>query len=191
MSAAERETVTREDIPAFAPCEVALPNGWSARVTVESATDCGAPWDESDGHGPVRRASDARDKRAGERLLTDGTGRYERLGNPHFYDFAEACRIARRDGWGCDCAGPHGSARAQAAHAAEMDFHYLQRWCRGDWEYVTVTVALIDAQGEEAGRDSLGAVESAGEHWRDVAAEMIEEIASGVVLPNCAVGGGQ
>lgn len=53
----------------------------------------GAPWEEEDGHGPVTDW-ERRDKRPGELVLADD-GRAKL-----FYDFAEACRIARRDGWG-------------------------------------------------------------------------------------------
>lgn len=70
----------------------------------------GAPWEEEDGHGPVT-GWERRDKRPGELILAeDGRAKL-------FYDFAEACRIARRDGWGfmpyklriyrdCDFGGP-------------------------------------------------------------------------------------
>lgn len=62
-------------------------------ATIEHDSDTGAPWSEHDGHGPVTDWT-IRAKRPGELILsTDG---------PHkrYYDFAEACRIARRDGWG-------------------------------------------------------------------------------------------
>ena len=64
------------------------------RVTIEADRDHGAPWDEEDGHGPVSDWT-RRDKRPGE-LTLDSDGH----GSRHLYDFAEACRIARRDGWG-------------------------------------------------------------------------------------------
>lgn len=52
-----------------------------------------APWDREDGHGPVTDWT-TRDKAPGELILaSDGRRR-------RYYDFAEACRIARRDGWG-------------------------------------------------------------------------------------------
>ncbi len=62
-------------------------------VTLEPDTDHGAPWDEEDGHGPVSDWT-RRDKMPGEMVLAEDHG-WRR-----FYDFAEACRIARRDGWG-------------------------------------------------------------------------------------------
>lgn len=63
-------------------------------VTIEPDQAHGAPWDEEDGHGPVsdwaRRA-----KAPGEIELHS-----DRHGWRRYYDFAEACRIARKDGWG-------------------------------------------------------------------------------------------
>lgn len=50
------------------------------------------PWDD-EGHGPVSDWT-SRAKRAGElELCRDGQSR-------RYYDFAEACKLARRDGWG-------------------------------------------------------------------------------------------
>ena len=60
---------------------------------VERDDSHGAPWEECDGHGPVSEWT-TRDKRAGELVLCEGRGARR------FYDFAAACRIARRDGWG-------------------------------------------------------------------------------------------
>lgn len=67
--------------------------GQSFRVTVEHDADHDAPWDNEDGHGPVSEWT-TRDKAPGELVLCED-GRSKR-----YYDFAEACRIARRDGWG-------------------------------------------------------------------------------------------
>ena len=67
----------------------------------EHDADTGAPWDEHDGHGPVSGwkhhafgQGTKPPKRAGELILLWDCGSYRT------YDFAEACRIARRDGWG-------------------------------------------------------------------------------------------
>lgn len=51
------------------------------------------PWEREEGHGPVSDWT-SRAKRAGElELCRDGQFR-------RYYDFAEACKLARRDGWG-------------------------------------------------------------------------------------------
>ena len=63
------------------------------RATIEHDSGHGAPWEECDGHGPVSDWT-TRAKRPGELVLcSDGS-------HKRYYDFAEACRIARRDGWG-------------------------------------------------------------------------------------------
>lgn len=62
-------------------------------ATIESDDTHGAPWDEECGHGDVSEWT-TRDKLPGELVLGED-GRSKR-----FYDFAGACKIARRDGWG-------------------------------------------------------------------------------------------
>jgi hypothetical protein len=47
-----------------------------------------------------------------------------------------------------------------------------------------VIVTLYDAEGVEVGSDSLWGVESDGEYWREVAAEMVNELAGGVCAAN-------
>jgi hypothetical protein len=64
---------------------------FAARVERDERAD--PPWDYEDGHGPVSDWT-TRDKRAGELVLCEDRG------SRRFYDFAAACRIARRDGWG-------------------------------------------------------------------------------------------
>ena len=51
------------------------------------------PWENEDGHGPVSDWT-RRDKRPGEIELNSDHG------SKRYYDFQEACKIARRDGWG-------------------------------------------------------------------------------------------
>lgn len=75
-------------------------------VTIQHDDDSDAPWDREDGHGPVsdwRKCDYAGNvpKSPGELMLCDN----DRSGmsghkSARFYDYAEACRIARRDGWG-------------------------------------------------------------------------------------------
>lgn len=67
-------------------------DGFTITATIHNDDDTGAPWDEHDGHGPVSGMT-TRDKRPGELVLCSDVGR-------RFYDFAAACQIARRDGWG-------------------------------------------------------------------------------------------
>ncbi|MBI1620074.1 hypothetical protein [Aquamicrobium zhengzhouense] len=69
--------------------------GQRFRVTIEQDSDMGAPWEEHEGHGPVSEDY-TENKGPGGLILSENRGR----GRTLIYDFAEACRIARRDGWG-------------------------------------------------------------------------------------------
>lgn len=62
-------------------------------ATIHSDDSMGEPWKEHDGHGEVSDWT-TRAKLPGEMVLSED-GRSKR-----FYDFAEACKTARRDGWG-------------------------------------------------------------------------------------------
>lgn len=62
-------------------------------AAIEPDNDSGAPWDNCDGYGPVSDWT-RRDKKPGELVLNTDHG------SARFYDYAEACRIARRDQWG-------------------------------------------------------------------------------------------
>lgn len=158
-------------------------DGKTFRVTIPY-DDCGdKPWEREDGHGPVsewRRAgySGRSPKAPGERELCNDHG------SARFYDFAEACHIARRDGWGFDGKGVAAwqaeglSLRQIAARAAEADFTRLYDWCNDRWQYVGVVVELLDSEGEGTGEtDSLWGVESdAGDYLEEVARECAAEI---------------
>lgn len=117
-------------------------------VRVERDDDMGAPWDEHDGHGPVTDW-ECRDryrggKRPGELILaSDGRGYFR------FYDYAEACKIALRDGWD-DKPYNDGSEtpRQQAAKAARADFEHLRAWCNDEWHWCGIIVTLLDPQGQ-------------------------------------------
>lgn len=71
---------------------------YEARVERDDAG--GTPWENEDGHGPVS-GWETRGKAPGEMVLCgDGRGGLGTDRAKRFYDFAQACRIARRDGWG-------------------------------------------------------------------------------------------
>lgn len=124
-------------------CEV---EGLTLTATVHADNDSSPPWERDDGHGPVSDWT-SRDKKPGELILN-------RDGNSfRYYDFAEACRIAQRDGWGVAGGRKEGeSARAYASRAALADFEALKAWCNDDWQYVgvavTVSKAGVDLTGE-------------------------------------------
>lgn len=164
-------------------------NGNRFRVAFPPDDAMGAPWKEHDGHGPV---SDWRhgsrwghcyaSKKPGERPLhTDG-------GSTCFYDFAEAVRIAKRDGWMSNAdvlalSDPNRQklTRSQlAARAAEEDFQRLKAWCDDKWSWTGVVVTLLDDDGDATDETaSLWGIESdAGGYLEEVARELADEIVS-------------
>jgi hypothetical protein len=160
------------------PIEV---NGLKFRVAIE-ADDCkGPPWNEQDGHGPVSDWT-SRDKRPGERVLNHDGRSYR------YYDWAEAVRIAKRDGWGIGDAartelvralGREPTQREVAAAAVEADFARLRAWCNDEWYWVGVVVTLLDVDGDDTGeRESCWGIESdSPDYHAEVAHDLAEQIA--------------
>ena len=147
--------------------------GYVITATIHSDEGLRLPWEEEDGHGPVTEWT-RRAKRPGELVLTDSGPRLRRL-----YDFQEACKIARRDGWGVAGGRQDGeSARAYAARAALADYDRLRRYCNGHWEYVGVAVS-VTYQGHDltgAYGAALWGIESdAGAYLLEVANDLIPE----------------
>lgn len=144
-------------------------------VKFEHDACAGTPWENSDGHGPVSEWT-CRGKRPGELVLN--SERYSK----RYYDFAEAVRIAKRDGWDTE---PYNTdqriTRAQqAARAAMADYEYLRSWCNDEWHYVGVTVTLLDEDGEETSiSDSLWSVETLGDYHHEQARLIADELARG------------
>lgn len=104
--------------------------------------DCAPPWEDEDGHGPVSEWT-SRDKRPGERVL------HSDRHSKRYYDFAEAVRIAKRDGWD---APPYktGTKGQQAVRAAEADYEFLRRWCNDDWCWVGYVITIEDLGYEDS-----------------------------------------
>ncbi len=148
--------------------------GRTFAVRLEHDDVRGPPWNREDGHGPVSDWKRARSHRHGTFVKSPGEMiLHEDCGSFRTYDFQEACRIARRDGWGDverlpgwnaatfrkmfpgDTPARHRSPRAYA------DFDRLRRWCNGDWHYVGVVVTLLDEEGDETDEvESLWGIES-------------------------------
>lgn len=162
--------------------------GLSFRVSHEYDHDHGAPWQEEDGHGPVsdwRHFHGEPRKYPGERILCSDRG------SIRTYDYAEAIKIAKRDGWGL---GPDALAKLRArlgheptrgeivATAVDADFNRLRDWCEDRWCYVGVVVTLLDVDGRATNEsESLWGIESdAGEYIGEVALELAGEIAGRV-----------
>lgn len=121
-------------------------HGKTYRIEWFRDDDAGAPWDNEDGHGPVSEW-ERRDKKPGEMILHSDRGSHR------FYDFAQAVKIARRDGWNT---APYDwpSKGAQAAAAALADFEYLRRWCTDQWNYCGIVVTLLDDGGNDTDTSS-------------------------------------
>jgi hypothetical protein len=140
--------------------------------------DLGPPWQaHHDGHGKVRemRTRHGRHvtKSPGESILhTEGYTTW-------LYDLADAMKTAKRDGWGL---GPEDLSELTRklgrepnsgdirTYAVRRDFEYLRGWIRNDWSWICLKVTL----GEDIAY--LGGVESFGDHWRQCANEMANEI---------------
>jgi hypothetical protein len=153
--------LTKEDIPAYAPETIELGDGSTVKIEVIRDEDMGPPWDEVDGYGEVIGWT-ADPKDPGWMVLAkDGRSRL-------YYNFQGAVEKARREEWGAEGK----TARERAARAAMEDFRRMRAWCDNEWEWVGVVVTLTRPDGSEV-RDSLWGIESDGDCWREVAAELI------------------
>lgn len=152
-------------------------------VRVDYDTSMGRPWEEHDGHGPVRelrRHSAHREiKHAGERVLhRDGADVW-------LYDWQEATKIAKRDGWGISWDERRAFAlkhwrqptrKEVVRMAVQSDFDYLRRWLNDQWHWVYVRVECDDPLHGEYDR-SLGGMQSDDyEGITQVAYELADEI---------------
>lgn len=113
----------------------------TAVVAIVTDADYGPPWQEEDGHGPVTGWT-TRAKEPGEMVLNSDRG------SKRFYDFQEACRIARRDGWNAAPYNVPGETKKQrAARAAMADFERMAGWCNDNWNYVGVCLFELPRDG--------------------------------------------
>ena len=144
-------------------------------VKVEHDSGHGAPWAEECGHGPVTDWT-TRDKRPGELVLNSDRG------SKRYYDFAEACRIAQRDGWNAAPYSDTETKRQRAAKAARADFEWLRAWCDNEWQYVGIIVTLLDDDGNETEiSDSLwGVCDSDSDYVAEEARLIADELAHGM-----------
>lgn len=154
-------------------CEV---EGFTIKARIVDDDTNRTPW-EDDGHGPVSDWT-TREKRPGERTLSQDRG------SRRFYDFAEAVKRARADGWDAPPFGT-GTAGERAARAAELDFKMLKAWCDDEWHYVGVVLSVWRADvclakhaaslwGIEANYPHTEA-ERANEYLQEVANELLPE----------------
>lgn len=165
--------ITKENIK-YSGANLEIGNGLVIRIKTEHDQTHSAPWKECDGHGPVSEWT-TRDKGPGERIISTDRRSHR------FYDFAEAVKIAKRDGWGLTPEKLTALAAKQthllttgeiAVASVEADFEFLRGWCADEWQYIAITVSLENGDGQELASDSLGGVESFGNYWKEQAAEM-------------------
>lgn len=145
--------------------------GFTLTATIHRDETYDPPWDAHDGHGPVSDWT-RRQKAPGERILCED-GAAHRL-----YDFAEAVKIARRDGWRGLAEDTEGTPRQIAVRAAEADFQRLRDWCNDGWWWVGVAVTVSRADVQLTGKyeHALWGIESdAGPYLNEVAQDLAEE----------------
>lgn len=145
-------------------------DGYTFRVEHVADNDHGAPWENEDGHGVISDWT-TRDKSPGELVLNSDRG------VKRFYDFAETCRIALRDGWGARGAEEGMSKRQIAALAAREDYERMRAWCNDEWQYIGVVVTLLDIEGNETdATDSLWGVDDNGDYAATVASDCVDNV---------------
>lgn len=147
---------------------------------VNFPSDCyfDPPWENSDGHGPVRKSTKRHvdgysDKRPCERPLNSPT----RNEYQFYYDWQAAVKIAKKDGWN---AKPYDAPKC-IERAVLADFKYLAGYLNDDWNYIGVTVDLLNEEGEKVdGYDGIlwGIESNAGDYLLTVANELVDEIIS-------------
>lgn len=146
-------------------------------VTFPADDDYDAPWDREDGHGQVsewrRVGYSGNPLKAPGELILARDGRMYRV-----YDFAGACKLALKDGWGTsDSEGL--SRKAIAAKAAREDFDRMRQFIDGQWCYVGVVVELLDDDDGATGiTESLWGIESDSKEYL---AEVMHELAEGIL----------
>jgi hypothetical protein len=148
-------------------------DGFRLVATIHHDDHMGAPWEEHDGHGTVSDWT-TRAKRPGELVAAEDRGSFR------YYDFAEACRIALRDGWN---AAPYvidgETRRQQAARAARHDYAVMRAWCDDEWTWCGIVVTAY-ADDIELASESLWGIElnyPGGDniYLREVASELAEQ----------------
>lgn len=158
---------TKADIPAEDSSTIETESGLIVTVRVLPDEGAGPPWEREDEHGPVSEWT-RRKKAPGEMVLAADHG------SSRFYDFPEAVKIARADGWGAD-----GATVGERAHnAALADYERLRQWCNDQWRYIGVVVEARKPDGAVWASDSLWGIESDGDYWREVAADMVNDCTS-------------
>jgi hypothetical protein len=123
--------------------------GRVVEITLDHDDYMRPPWEEYDGSGPVSDWRPRDTKRPGEMILPSDRSSHR------FYDFEEATKIAKRDGWGLGihefmglmCKLRRVPTRKQVAReAVRRDYERLRGWCNDDWSWVVVTVTDVETR---------------------------------------------
>lgn len=150
-------------------------HGFRFMFALHNDADSGPPWKNSNGHGPVRevpynRLNAHSSKRPGERILNRNPGRHDTI---YAYDWQEAMKIAKRDGWRAE---PY-DAPNRVQRAVQADFDFFAGWVNEDWWYVGVEVTMLDEDDEPTkyNRSLWGIESNSPEYHAEVARELAEK----------------
>lgn len=161
-------------------------DGFTVTATVEHDEFMGPPWKEHDGHGPVSDWRPKNSKRPGEKILTEDRGSCQ------FYDWQEAIKKAKADGWD---APPYktGTKGQTAERAVQRDFEVLRAWCNDEWTWCSIVLSVF-RNGEEVLENaaSLYGIEmnypgGDNSYLREVANQLLDEAIVAAEVRNAAM----
>jgi len=152
-------------------------DGVELRLRIFHDADMQAPWIEHCGHGSVREAKARDEKRPGERTLYCDRHYYL------FYDWEDAIRLAKKDGWGL-CPERHQQLAREKGReptkgeiierAVWDDFCRLRDWCDDKWRWIWIEVEHLPSGISR----TLGGIESDCE---DYLTELCTELGESVL----------
>lgn len=120
-------------------------DGREFSVEIEYDQDAGYPWEDDCIFDGVVSDWERRDKRPSEKILNEDRE------SKRFFDVKQYIKVAKS----------HGCTAKQATEQCETSFEYLRRYCSDQWNYVFVTVTLLDEDGEKTDfQQCLGGIES-------------------------------
>jgi hypothetical protein len=149
--------------------------GFTFKLETRHDPQAGPPWEECDGHGPVREAEVDDDGEAA--TLRDGElSLCWHEHGPYVYDVEGALEQALEEDWGPRVEGETPFQRA--VRTVRADFEYLRGWATDEWSYCTVFVTLLDKQGHDTSlRDSFGGIEdNDGAYIHDAARGLADDL---------------
>lgn len=144
--------------------------GRSINISHHFDYDHGSPWawDAGGMHGPVSEWRDIKSKRPGEIVLCRDKE------SARFYDFEEATKIAKRDGWGVHPDKAIGLTKKQIARLAVIDdFERLKGWCDDRWHYMGI---MVEDEETHVSDSSWGIESDCEDYIQEITNELMEEI---------------